>query len=94
MSSNFQVLPSRRLAGGWLRDRGFSPHGAVYDLEARFIERASEEAEGSVSRAAKLPGMKHQSPIHLLNPSASTMLTHSARSASIGSTFVARRAGT
>ena len=35
-------------------------------MEARFIERALEEAEGSVSRAAKLLGMKHQSLIHLL----------------------------
>lgn len=38
----------------------------VYELEARFIDHALEEAEGSVSRAAKLLGMKHQSLIHLL----------------------------
>ena len=57
----------KRLAEPRLHDQGFSLHSAVYDLEARFIERALEEAEGSVSRAAKLLGMKHQSLIHLLN---------------------------
>jgi tetratricopeptide (TPR) repeat protein len=57
----------RRLAGPQLRDRNFSLHGAVHDLEARLITRALEDAEGSVSRAAKLLGLDHQSLIHILN---------------------------
>jgi tetratricopeptide (TPR) repeat protein len=56
----------KRLVGAHLRDRNFSLHGAVHDLEARFIERALEEAEGSVSRAANLLGLEHQSLIYLL----------------------------
>jgi tetratricopeptide (TPR) repeat protein len=39
---------------------------AKTDLEAQYIEWALERSEGSVSRAAKLLGMKHQSLIHLL----------------------------
>ncbi len=59
-------LDIKRLSGARLRDRNFSLHGAVHDLEARFIERALEEAEGSVSCAAKLPWLEHQSLIYLL----------------------------
>jgi Bacterial regulatory protein, Fis family len=57
----------KRLAGARLRDRNFSLHGAIHDLEAKFIEQALDEAEGSVSRAAKMLGLEHQSLIHLLN---------------------------
>lgn len=60
-------LAIKRIGGVRLRGRNFSLHGAVHDLEARFIERALEEAEGSVSRAAKLIGLEHQSLIYLLN---------------------------
>jgi tetratricopeptide (TPR) repeat protein len=60
-------LVIKRIAGTRLRARNFSLHGAVHELEARFIERALEEAEGSVSRAAKLLGLEHQSLIYLLN---------------------------
>jgi tetratricopeptide (TPR) repeat protein len=59
-------LVIKRLMGPRLRDQSFSLNDAVYELEARFIERALEEAEGSVSRAAKLLGLKHQSLIHML----------------------------
>jgi tetratricopeptide (TPR) repeat protein len=59
-------LVIKRLSGPRLRDRNFSLHGAVHDLEARFIERALEEAEGSVSRAAKLLGLEHQTLLYIL----------------------------
>jgi tetratricopeptide (TPR) repeat protein len=39
---------------------------AKLDLEARYIGRALEEAEGSVTRAAKMLGLKHQTLIFLL----------------------------
>ncbi len=47
---------------------GFSLRKAVHRYERRVIERALEDAEGMVSRAAKLLGFKyHQSLISLLN---------------------------
>ncbi|OLE53141.1 MAG: hypothetical protein AUG51_14705 [Acidobacteria bacterium 13_1_20CM_3_53_8] len=56
----------KRLSGINLFDRNFTLHGAVYELEARFIEQALEECKGSVTRAAKLLGLSHQSLSHLL----------------------------
>ena len=56
-----------RLSGAHLPVGSFSLTEAKHDLEARYIERALEESGGSVSRAAKLLGMEHQSLIHLLN---------------------------
>jgi tetratricopeptide (TPR) repeat protein len=50
----------RRLAGVQIHDKNFSFYGAVHELEARLIEQALEEAGGSVVRAAKLLGLKHQ----------------------------------
>ncbi|MFL6284262.1 MAG: helix-turn-helix domain-containing protein [Pyrinomonadaceae bacterium] len=43
-----------------LHDKHFSFYGAVQELEARLIEQALEEAGGSIVRAAKLLGLKHQ----------------------------------
>ncbi|HYN85360.1 MAG TPA: helix-turn-helix domain-containing protein [Pyrinomonadaceae bacterium] len=57
----------RRVAGLRLNDRNFSLHGAVHDLEARYIARALDEAGGSVTRAAKLLGVGHQSLSIILN---------------------------
>jgi DNA-binding protein Fis len=50
----------RRLAGVQLGETNFSLFGAVHELEARFIGRALEEADGSVTRAARLLGVRHQ----------------------------------
>jgi transcriptional regulator with GAF, ATPase, and Fis domain len=38
----------------------------VHELEERLIERALELEEGSVSRAAKRLGLKHQSLNHMI----------------------------
>ena len=57
----------RRLSGARLHDRNFSFYGAVQDFEATIIEQALEEAGGSVTRAAKLLGLKHQTFITMLN---------------------------
>jgi tetratricopeptide (TPR) repeat protein len=57
----------RRLSGARLRDRNFSFFGAVQDFEATIIEQALEEEGGSVTRAAKLLGLKHQTFITMLN---------------------------
>ena len=50
----------RRLAGTQFGESNFSLFGAVHDLEAKFISRALEAAEGSVTRAARLLGVRHQ----------------------------------
>jgi tetratricopeptide (TPR) repeat protein len=60
-------LIARRIKGLGLRERNFSLHGAIHDLEARFIEQALDESKGSVAHAAKLLGMEHQSLIYALN---------------------------
>jgi DNA-binding NtrC family response regulator len=46
---------------------GFSLKDEIHRYERRFIERALEEAKGSVTRAAHLLGLKHQTLIALLN---------------------------
>ena len=56
----------KRLSGMQLHDKNFSFYGAVHELEARLIEQALELEEGSVSRAARRLGLKHQSLSHML----------------------------
>ncbi len=56
----------RRLAGMPLRGRNFSLFSAVQELEGKLIEQALDEAEGSVTGAAKLLGLKHQTLIFML----------------------------
>ena len=55
-----------RLAGAQPGDGKFTLFGAVQELEARCIERALEEAGGSVTRAAKLLGVHHQTLTSML----------------------------
>ena len=56
----------KRLSGAQLQDKGFSFYGAVHDMEASLIEQALEMESGSVSRAARRLGLKHQSLSHML----------------------------
>jgi len=49
-----------RLAGVPIHDKNFSFYGAIHELEAKLIEQALEESGGSVVRAARLLGLKHQ----------------------------------
>jgi tetratricopeptide (TPR) repeat protein len=51
----------RRLSGTRLHDKNFTLYGAVHEFEAKYIEQALEEADGSVTQAAKLLGLPHQS---------------------------------
>jgi DNA-binding protein Fis len=57
----------RRLSGVRLLDKNFSLYSAVQSLEAKLIRQALEEAGGSVTRAAKMLGLKHQTLIAMLN---------------------------
>jgi tetratricopeptide (TPR) repeat protein len=56
----------KRLSGLELRDKNFSFYSAVRDYEARLIEQALTEAEGSVTRAAKILGLTHQNLGYML----------------------------
>jgi CheY-like chemotaxis protein/tetratricopeptide (TPR) repeat protein len=56
----------RRLRGPKLSDKDFSLPRVVRGYEARFVEQALELEEGSVTRAAKRLGIKHQTMTHLL----------------------------
>ncbi len=56
----------RRLADVNLHDRNFSFYSAVQEFEEKIIERALAEAGGSVTGAAKLLGLKHQTLISML----------------------------
>jgi CheY-like chemotaxis protein/tetratricopeptide (TPR) repeat protein len=56
---------TRKLSGVELGGRFALPE-AVRAYESRFIERALEDEQGSVSRAARRLGIKHQSLAHIL----------------------------
>jgi tetratricopeptide (TPR) repeat protein len=56
----------RRLTGVQLREKNFTLFSAVHEFEAKFIGQALEEADGSVTRAAKLLGIRHQTLTSML----------------------------
>jgi DNA-binding NtrC family response regulator len=60
-------LVMRRLAGAQLGDESFKLFDAVHEIEARLIARALEESGGSVTRAAQLLGLRHQTFLAMLN---------------------------
>jgi DNA-binding protein Fis len=60
-------LVMRRLAGPEVGSHGFNMYEVVQDFEARLIERALEEADGSVTKAARLLGLTHQTLGTILN---------------------------
>ena len=57
----------RRLAGPEVGSHGFNMYEAVHDFEARLIEQALAEARGSVTKAARLLGLTHQTLGTILN---------------------------
>jgi len=59
-------LMGRRLVGARLSDKDFALPDAMLAYEARFIREALEASQGSISRAAKRLGLRHQSLIHIL----------------------------
>lgn len=56
----------RRLAGVQLGSKNFTLFGAVEELEAKLITQALDEASGSVTHAAKLLGIRHQTLTSML----------------------------
>ncbi|MDT7690010.1 MAG: hypothetical protein QOE46_2769 [Acidobacteriota bacterium] len=59
-------IVTKRLSGTELHDRNFSLFGAVQEFEAKLIEQALDQSGGSVTKAAKLLGMKYQTFASLL----------------------------
>jgi len=59
-------IVTRRLAGARLGTKEFSLPKAVLAFEAKFIREALRLEKGSVSRAAKRLGVRHQTLTHLL----------------------------
>jgi DNA-binding protein Fis len=57
----------RRLAEPEIGRAGFNMYEVVHDFEARLIEQALEEARGSVTKAARLLGLTHQTLGTILN---------------------------
>ncbi len=56
-----------RMAGPQPGEREFTMNDAIQSLEEKCIEQALEAAGGSVTRAARLLGLRHQSFIAMLN---------------------------
>jgi transcriptional regulator with GAF, ATPase, and Fis domain len=57
----------RSLAAPEVGREEFNMYEAVHDFESRLIERALEEAGGSVTKAARLLGLTHQTLGTILN---------------------------
>ena len=57
----------RRMADAHLHDKNFSFYSAVQEFEAKIIEQALEESDGSATGASKLLGLKHQTLISMLD---------------------------
>lgn len=60
------LIVMRRLADVNLHDKSFSLFSAVQEFEEKIIEQALVESGGSVTGAAKLLGLKHQTLISML----------------------------
>jgi tetratricopeptide (TPR) repeat protein len=56
----------RRLGETSIHEKNFSLYGAVNEFEAKLIGQALDESGGSVTKAARLLGLKHQTFIAML----------------------------
>lgn len=54
------LVVMRRLAETPIHDKNFSLYGAVHEFEAKLIGQALEDSGGSVTKAARLLGITHQ----------------------------------
>jgi tetratricopeptide (TPR) repeat protein len=57
----------RRLGETPIHEKNFSLYGAVHEFEARLISQALEDSGGSITKAARLLGVTHQSLISMLD---------------------------
>jgi len=56
----------RRLSDTTIHEKNFSLYGAVHEFEGKLIGQALEEAGGSVTKAARILGLKHQTLVAML----------------------------
>lgn len=61
------VVVMRRLSDTPFHEKSFSLYGAVHEFEAKLVRQALEESCGSVTKAARLLGLTHQTLISILN---------------------------
>lgn len=54
------LIVMRRLSDPTIREKNFSLYGSLQDLEAKLIGQALEAAGGSVTKAARILGLSHQ----------------------------------
>jgi tetratricopeptide (TPR) repeat protein len=57
----------RRLSDTPFHEKNFSLYGAVHEFEAKLIGQALDESGGSVTKAARLLGLSHQTLISIMN---------------------------
>jgi transcriptional regulator with GAF, ATPase, and Fis domain len=57
----------RRLSDTPIHDKNFSLYGSVHELEAKLIGQALDESGGSITKAAKILGLSHQTLISILD---------------------------
>lgn len=68
-------IMGRKLVGARLSDKGFVLPDVVLAYEAKFIREALEAEEGSITRAARRLGVRHQSLINILKTRHKELLT-------------------
>jgi tetratricopeptide (TPR) repeat protein len=54
------LIVMRRLSDPTIHEKNFSLYGAIQDLEAKLIAQALEAAGGSITKAARILGLSHQ----------------------------------
>lgn len=60
------LVVMRRLGEATIHEKNFSLYGAVQELEAKLIGQALDETGGSVTKAARILGLTHQTLISML----------------------------
>ena len=61
------LIVMRRLSDPVIHEKNFSLYGALQDLEAKLIGQALDAAGGSVTKAARILGLSHQTLISILD---------------------------
>jgi tetratricopeptide (TPR) repeat protein len=61
------LMVMRRLSDPAIHDKNFTFYGAIHELEAKLIEQALDETGGSITKAARLLGLTHQTLISILD---------------------------
>ena len=60
------LMVMRRLSDPAIHEKNFSLYGAIHELEAKLIGQALDESGGSITKAARILGLSHQTLISIL----------------------------